>query len=44
MAFIGFKTSEEAERALKYFDKSYLDTSRLVVEVRPGYSANRLLL
>ncbi|XP_048467352.1 probable RNA-binding protein 19 isoform X1 [Rhincodon typus] len=30
--FVGFKTEEEAQAALKHFNKSYVDTSRIVVE------------
>ncbi|KAJ8437191.1 hypothetical protein Cgig2_007541 [Carnegiea gigantea] len=32
-AFIGYRTEEEAEEAVRYFNKSYLDTSRIVCEV-----------
>lgn len=32
-AFIGFRTEQEAEDALKYFNKSYLDTCRITCEV-----------
>ncbi|KAK5671909.1 Multiple RNA-binding domain-containing protein 1 [Batrachochytrium dendrobatidis] len=31
--FVGFKTQEQAESALAYFNKSYIDTSRIEVEV-----------
>uniref|UniRef100_UPI00398EA1C6 probable RNA-binding protein 19 isoform X2 n=1 Tax=Pristiophorus japonicus TaxID=55135 RepID=UPI00398EA1C6 len=30
--FVGFKTEEEAQTALKHFNKSYIDTSRITVE------------
>ncbi|KAJ8414061.1 hypothetical protein AAFF_G00066590 [Aldrovandia affinis] len=30
--FVGFKTEEEADRALKHFNKSFVDTSRVTVE------------
>lgn len=30
--FVGFKTEEEAQAALKHFNKSYIDTSRIAVE------------
>nr|XP_012324436.1 probable RNA-binding protein 19 isoform X1 [Aotus nancymaae] len=30
--FIGFKTEEEAQKALKHFNKSFIDTSRITVE------------
>eukprot|EP00898_Chlorokybus_atmophyticus_P002229 jgi/Chlat1/3006/Chrsp2S08920 len=33
MAFVGFKTEEAAAAAIGYFNKSYLDTSRLIVEL-----------
>jgi len=33
MAFVGFRSVEEAQAALKYFDHTFLDTSRLAVEV-----------
>ncbi|XP_048228729.1 multiple RNA-binding domain-containing protein 1 isoform X2 [Ricinus communis] len=32
-AFIGFRTELEAEEALKYFNKSYLDTCRITCEI-----------
>ncbi|XP_057970697.1 multiple RNA-binding domain-containing protein 1 isoform X2 [Malania oleifera] len=32
-AFIGFRTEHEAEEALKFFNKSYLDTCRLTCEI-----------
>ncbi|XP_061117388.1 probable RNA-binding protein 19 [Conger conger] len=30
--FVGFRTEEEAERAMKHFNKSFVDTSRVTVE------------
>uniref|UniRef100_A0A2K5J7Z3 Probable RNA-binding protein 19 n=2 Tax=Colobus angolensis palliatus TaxID=336983 RepID=A0A2K5J7Z3_COLAP len=30
--FIGFKSEEEAQKALKHFNKSFIDTSRITVE------------
>jgi hypothetical protein len=33
MAFVGYRSAEEAAAALKYFDHSFIDTSRLAVEV-----------
>lgn len=30
--FVGFKTEEDADKALKHFDKSFVDTSRVTVE------------
>lgn len=32
-AFVGFRTEREAEDAIKYFNKSYLDTCRIVCEI-----------
>ncbi|GFR48899.1 hypothetical protein Agub_g10847 [Astrephomene gubernaculifera] len=32
LGFIGFKSAEEAATALRYYNKSYMDTSRLQVE------------
>ncbi|KAL5539196.1 hypothetical protein UlMin_045233 [Ulmus minor] len=32
-AFIGFRTEPEAQEAIKYFNKSYLDTSRIQCEI-----------
>lgn len=32
-AFIGFRTDREAEEAIKYFNKSYIDTCRITCEV-----------
>ncbi|KAF8412655.1 hypothetical protein HHK36_000623 [Tetracentron sinense] len=32
-AFVGFRTEQEAEEALKYFNNSYLDTSRITCEI-----------
>lgn len=31
--FIGFRTEDEAEEAIKYFNRSYLDTCRITCEV-----------
>ncbi|XP_009772604.1 multiple RNA-binding domain-containing protein 1 [Nicotiana sylvestris] len=31
--FVGFRTEQEAEEALKYFDKSFMDSSRIICEV-----------
>ena len=33
MAFIGFKSVEQATEAIKYFNRTYMDTSKLAVEV-----------
>ncbi|XP_010529287.1 PREDICTED: multiple RNA-binding domain-containing protein 1 isoform X2 [Tarenaya hassleriana] len=32
-AFIGFRSEDEAQEAIKYFNKSYLDTSRIFCEI-----------
>lgn len=32
-AFIGFRTEQEAREAIRYFNKSYLDTCRIVCEI-----------
>eukprot|EP00951_Prasinocladus_malaysianus_P023967 scaffold205466_cov34-Prasinocladus_malaysianus.AAC.3 len=32
LAFVGFRTPDDAERALQFFHRSFLDTSRLTVE------------
>ncbi len=32
LGFVGFRTSAEAEAAVRFFNKSFLDTSRLSVE------------
>lgn len=31
--FVGFRTEQEAEEAMKYFDKSFMDSSRIICEV-----------
>lgn len=33
MAFIGFRSEQDAQEAIKYFNNSYLDTFRISVEV-----------
>ncbi|OMO70468.1 hypothetical protein CCACVL1_18896 [Corchorus capsularis] len=32
-AFIGYRTEQEAQEAIRYFNKSYLDTSRIICEI-----------
>ncbi|XP_030512934.1 multiple RNA-binding domain-containing protein 1 isoform X1 [Rhodamnia argentea] len=32
-AFIGFRTEQEAQEAIRYFNKSYIDTSRIICEI-----------
>ena len=32
-AFIGYRTNEEAEEALKYFNNTYIDTCKITCEV-----------
>ena len=38
-AFIGYRNHEEAKTAIKYFDKSFIDTSRITAEIAlpPGH-------
>lgn len=36
IAFIGFKTHEEAEKAIKMFNKTFIDTSRVEIEYAKG--------
>ncbi|KAM3362782.1 multiple RNA-binding domain-containing protein 1 isoform X1 [Capsicum galapagoense] len=31
--FVGFRTEQEAEEAIKYFDKSFMDNSRIICEI-----------
>ncbi|XAR56187.1 hypothetical protein NMG60_11036565 [Bertholletia excelsa] len=31
--FVGFRTEQEAEQAINYFNKSYMDTSRIICEI-----------
>lgn len=33
--FVGFRSAEEAADALKYFNRTFMDTSRIAVEVPP---------
>ncbi|KAJ1911504.1 Multiple RNA-binding domain-containing protein 1 [Mycoemilia scoparia] len=33
IGFVGYKTPEEAEAAVKYFNRSFIDTSRITVEL-----------
>ena len=33
IGFVGFKTEEEAKAALEFFNNTYLDTSKLQVEL-----------
>ncbi|CAK7901082.1 multiple RNA-binding domain-containing protein 1 [[Candida] anglica] len=37
-AFIGYKSFEDAEKAARYFNKSFIDTSRIDVEVAKTFS------
>ena len=32
-AFVGFKTDEEAQRAQKWFDRTFIDTTRISVQI-----------
>ena len=36
--FVGFRSAEEATAALKYFNRTFIDTSRISVEVHRCYS------
>lgn len=36
--FIGFKSEEEAQKALNHFNRSFVDTSRITVSRRQSYS------
>ena len=36
MAFVGFKSDEDAAAALRYFNNTFVDTFRISVEVREG--------
>lgn len=38
IGFIGFKTEEEAKEAQTFFDNSFLDTSKLRVEMAAAVS------
>lgn len=37
-AFIGYKSSDDAEKAVKYFNRSFIDTARIDVEVAKTFS------
>lgn len=36
--FVGYKTVEDAEKAVKYFNNSFIDTSRILVELAKTFS------
>jgi hypothetical protein len=36
MAFVGYRTVEDAVAAMKYFNNTFIDTSRIIIEVRHG--------
>jgi hypothetical protein len=36
LAFVGFRSVEDATSAKNYFDRTFLDASRISVEVRAG--------
>ncbi|GLC70759.1 hypothetical protein PLESTF_001030300 [Pleodorina starrii] len=42
LGFIGFKSVEQAATALRYFDRSYMDTSKLAVEYARKVGDNQL--
>lgn len=37
-AFIGYKSAEDAEKAVKYFNRSFIDTARIDVEVAKTFA------
>ncbi|CUM64715.1 uncharacterized protein PRCAT00002325001 [Priceomyces carsonii] len=39
-AFIGYKSAEDAAEAIKYFNKSFIDTARIDVESAKSFSAS----
>ena len=40
--FIGYRTAEEANRAVKYFNNSFIDTSRVTVEMAKNFGDNTI--
>ncbi|KAJ1961108.1 Multiple RNA-binding domain-containing protein 1 [Dipsacomyces acuminosporus] len=40
--YIGYRTEEEAQEAQKYFDRSFIDTSRIEVEIAKPYGDTQL--
>ena len=42
--FVGFRSAEEAADALKYFNRTFIDTSRISVEVQQQQRAHGILL
>ncbi|KAK9809770.1 hypothetical protein WJX73_004494 [Symbiochloris irregularis] len=40
--FVGFRSSEEAENAVKYFNGTFMDTSRIHVEFACTYGSNQI--
>lgn len=40
--FIGYRTAEEANRAIKYFNNSFIDTSRVTVEMAKNFGDNTI--
>jgi len=43
-AFIGYRTNEEAEEALKYFNNTYIDTCKITCEVLSFLAVFNILL
>ncbi len=41
IAFLGYRTSEEARQAIKYFDRSYIRMSKIAVAAAKPVSARR---
>jgi RNA recognition motif-containing protein len=42
IGFVGYKTDEEAAAAVKYFNKTYIDTSRIIVEISVQANSSEL--
>lgn len=40
MAFVGYHSVEDAAAAVKYFQNTYIDTSKLSIEVRASSSSS----
>ena len=41
--FVGFRTTEEAEHAVKYFNRTFVGTARIAVEFAEKYGSSGLL-
>jgi multiple RNA-binding domain-containing protein 1 len=42
IGFVGYKSDEEAAAAVKYFNKTYIDTSRIIVEISVQANSSEL--